>query len=256
MNQQPLISIVTAVFNSEKYLAEAIRSVLNQEYMNWEWIIVDDGSTDNSFEMIEKASQLDKRIKAIRNEKNSGPAITRNRGIELAQGEFLAFLDSDDLWMKNHLMSNLNYQKNKDALFVFSSYLKKNEDLSCDLGHFQVPKKVNYKDILKGNPISTNCVLINIGVLGKYYMEDLKRRQDFTMWLKYLKPGISAYGNPEFTAIYRMRKESISSNKFKSALYQWQVYRKIEKLSLVKSIYYFSHYVIYGLYKYKRLYYN
>ncbi|TYB96326.1 MAG: glycosyltransferase family 2 protein [Kosmotoga sp.] len=244
-----LVSIITPLYNSKKFIADTLESVINQSYTNWEMLIVDDCSTDNGAKIVKKYSQNDNRIKYFKQNINKGPAKTRNKAIKLANGRYIAFLDSDDLWKKNKLKKQLEYMKNNDFAFTFTRYQKINEN-GEKKGHISVPKKVNYKELLKHNVIGCLTAMYDIRAIGKVYMPDILRRQDYGLWLRILKKVKYAYGLDENLAYYRVRKNTVSSNKIKAAQYQWKIYRSVENLNLLKSMYYFSHYAIKGIIKY------
>lgn len=245
-----LISIIVPSYNSSKFIAQTIDSVLAQTYQNWEMIIVDDKSPDNSNNIIKEFYQKDNRIKLIQLEKNSGPAIARNIGIKEAKGRYIAFLDSDDLWLPHKLETQVNFMKEKNIPFTYSSYKLIDEE-NNNLGEFIVPERVTYSLILKTNPIGCLTAIYDTEFFRKVYMPNILKRQDYGLWLKLLKQILFTYGIKEPLAIYRIRKNSISSNKLKAAKYQWKVYREVEKLPLLKSIYYFINYAYYGIKKYK-----
>jgi len=245
-----LVSIITPSYKSEKFIFQTIDSVLAQTYQNWELIIVDDCSPDNSNEIIENYCKKDNRIKLIKLEKNSGPAVARNKGIDLARGKYIAFLDSDDVWLPEKLEKQIQFMKKNNVLLCYSSYLIIDEN-SKEIGKFIIPKtKVSYKDLLKTCIIGNLTAIYDAEAIGKYYMKDVGH-EDYTLWLKILKRVYFAYGIEEPLAKYRVMKKSVSNNKIKAAIWQWNIYREVEKLSLAKSIYYFIHYAFNGIKKYK-----
>ena len=244
-----LVSIILPSYNSEQFIAKSIESVINQTYKNWEMVIVDDCSLDNSNEIIEDYIKKDKRIKLIKLEKNSGPAIARNKAIKEAKGRYIAFLDADDLWKPAKLEKQLNFMKENDLSFTYSAYDLIDEE-GNHLGKFIPPKEVSYYSILKTNPIGCLTAIYDTRKLGKIYMPNILKRQDYGLWLKILKRINSVRGIIEPLAIYRIRKNSVSSNKLKAAKYQWKIYREVEKLNIIQSIYYFINYMYYGLKKY------
>lgn len=245
-----LISIITPVHNSAKFITETIQSVQNQSYSNWEMILVDDCSEDNSVIIIKELMESDPRIKLLENEENSGPAITRNRGIKEANGEFLTFLDGDDIWLPTFLEKSLRSCIENNYEFVFASYKRYDEELNPFISDFVVPKKVDYKSILKACPIPCLTAFIDIRRIGRFYMPIMNKRQDWGLWLAILKNVDYAYGIKEPLAIYRMRKNSVSRSKRKLIPYVWQIYREVEGLSLLKSSYYFIHWAFNGFKKY------
>ncbi|BAI79877.1 glycosyl transferase [Deferribacter desulfuricans SSM1] len=250
MKYNNLISIITPSYNSEKFISETIKSVLTQTYQYWEMIIVDDCSPDNSNKIIEKFCRKDNRIKLIKLERNSGPAIARNRGIQEARGRYIAFLDADDLWKPDKLEKQLNFMAENKLSFTYSSYDLIDED-GRFLGTFKTKETISYESMLKTCSVGCLTAIYDTKILGKMFMPNILKRQDYGLWLKILKKIRTTKGIIEPLAIYRIRKDSVSSNKLKAALYQWKIYRDVEELSLFKSLYYFINYVYYGIKKYK-----
>lgn len=246
-----LVSIITPVYNAEKYIEETLKSVSNQTYSNWEHVLVDDCSSDQSVELIEKLAKTDPRIKLIKLSENSGPAVARNKAIDLATGRYLAFLDADDIWFDFHLKESLEFMNSKGYGFVFASYKRADENLNFIYSDFIVPAKVSYTDILKTNSISCLTAVVDIKDLGKKKMPLIRKRQDMGLWLNYLKDTKYAYGIKQPHAIYRIRENSLSRNKFKLIRYQWEFYRKVEQLSVLKSFYYLVLWTYSGYKKYK-----
>ncbi len=245
-----LVSIITPSYNSSKCIAQTIESVLSQTYHNWEMIIVDDFSLDNSNEIIENYLKKDSRIRLIKLHKNSGPAVARNKAIKEAKGQYIAFLDSDDIWLSLKLEKQIQFMENNDVKLCYSSYYTMDEKDNSQ-HQFKIPKeKVCYKELLKTCIIGNLTTIYNSEKIGKFYMKDIGH-EDYSMWLQILKKVDYAYGIKEPLAIYRVSSDSISGNKLKSAIWQWKIYRKVEKLNLFKSIYYFVQYAYYGLRKYK-----
>ena len=231
-----LVSIITPSYNSSKFIEETIASVQAQTYSYWEMLITDDGSTDNSFEIIKKICKKDSRIKLF-SIKNAGPAVARNNSIKHAKGKYIAFIDSDDLWMSEFLSTSIKFITKSEG-FVFSSYKRCNETtLKEQYKDFIVPENVTYMDILKTNSISCLTAFIDIEKLGKEFMPEVLYRQDMGLWLKYLKKINYAKGIKETLAIYRIRDNSHSRNKKKLLKPQWYFYRHVENLSLVRSVY-------------------
>lgn len=244
-----LVSIITPSYNSAQFIEATIKSVQKQTHANWEMLITDDGSSDNSAEIISKITQKDERIKLFKIS-NSGPGIARNNSIKNAKGNYLAFLDSDDLWFPEFLSISLSKIKNSEG-FVFSSYKRCDENtLEEVFKDFIVPDKVNYTDILKTNSISCLTAFIDIDKLGKEFMPEIMYRQDMGLWLKYLKKIEYAIGIQQPLAIYRIRKKSHSRNKKKLLKPQWYFYREVENISFLKSIYYMVMWAINGFIKY------
>ncbi len=245
-----LISIITPVHNSEKLILETIKSVQEQTYHNWEMILIDDCSTDNSIRIINELIEKDPRISLIINEKNSGAAITRNKGIKAAIGDFITFIDADDIWFPDFLRNSLNTCLNNNYEFVFSSYKRFDENLQPLIADFIVPERVDYNKILKSCSIPCLTAFIDIRRIGKHYMPIMNKRQDWGLWLSVLKDVDYAYGIAEPMAIYRMRRDSISRNKRKLIPYVWKIYREVEGFNVLISAYYLMHWALNGFKKY------
>ena len=245
-----VVSIITPSFNSERYIAETIQSVIDQTFQDWEMIIIDDGSTDNTREIITDFVKKDLRIQLFPLENNRGAAKARNIGINQASGHYMTFLDADDIWFPDFIANSIKTINEVGIHFVFSSYKRANEKLEFVYSDFIVPQKVSYSDILKSNSISCLTAFIDIKTLGKKFMPEITKRQDMGLWLQYLKETPFAYGIQDTKAIYRIRKNSLSRNKTNLLRYQWQFYREIEKLNFFKSVYYMLHWIIRGLLKY------
>ncbi|MBI9042225.1 glycosyltransferase family 2 protein [Lutibacter sp.] len=231
----PLVSIITPNFNADKYISRSIESVLQQTYKNWELLIIDDGSTDNSVEIIEKFSAEDARIKLIKLSINSGPAICRNTGIEKASGSFIAFLDSDDYWDENKLAIQTKTMIEGRLSFSFTGYSIVNE--ANEFINIQKAKPlVSYNDLLTNNYIGCLTAMYSVTSLGKVYFPALLKRQDWALWLSITKKGVPAVGIDIPLAYYTKRRNSVSSNKFFLLKYNWIVYRKFENIKLLKSL--------------------
>lgn len=244
-----LISIITPNYNCEKFISETIKSVQNQTYKNWELIIVDDASSDKSIKVIESFIKKDARIQIIKLDENSGPAVCRNKGIKVAKGDYMTFIDSDDLWLPEFIDTSIARIKKSNG-FVFASYHRFDDNLNPKYKDFIVPKKVTYSDILKTNSISCLTAFIDLNKLDKKYMPEVRYRQDMGLWLKYLKIIPFAIGIQKPLAIYRIRVNSHSRNKLNLLKPQWKFYRNVEELSLISSSYYILLWMFYGFKKY------
>lgn len=246
-----LISIITPSYNSATFISQTIESVLAQSYQHWEMIIVDDCSSDNSIDIIKNYTKKNSAIKLITLNKNCGVANARNVGLENAKGDYIAFLDSDDLWDKNKLQEQINFMKHNNISLSYTSYIKIDEEGEV-IGKVIPPEWVDYKKMLKSNYIACSSAMVKRDILYNQYFPPLKLRQDHAFWLSLLKKGITAYGLNEPLLHYRVRKRSISSNKVIAAYYQWKLYRNVEKLSIIKSLWYFSFYAYLGVKKYMK----
>lgn len=242
--QQPLISVITPAYNAERFIRDTIDSVLQQTYTNWEMIIVDDCSTDDTLAIVKEYRRRDARIKLIVLEENSGSAVARNKAMENASGRYIAFLDSDDRWLPKKLEKQLEFMQVKDIGFSFTTYIRILEDGARTNAISNTPASVNYDDLMKRCVIGCLTVMLDRDKIGYLKMVNIRTRQDYVYWLTITKKGFLAYGLPEILAEYRLVDNSISSNKWKAAKRNWYVFRKIEKQSLPKSIWYFAHYVV------------
>jgi len=232
-----LVSVITPVYNSEKFIEKTIESVLNQTYEDFEYILINDKSTDNSEKIIRNYMKKDSRIKLINLEKNSGAAIARNRGIELSQGKYIAFIDSDDFWKKDKLKKQIDFMKKNNYYFTFTAREKINEKGET-IKISNVPKEIDYKKELRYNLIGTSTVVYDQQILGKIYMPNLRKAEDYAMWLKILKISKKGYGLNEILSFYLVRKDSLSSNKLSLIKYDWEMYRKSEEFGIIKSSFY------------------
>ena len=248
MKKEPLVSIVMPLYNCENYVAEAVESVISQSYRNWELIIVDDASTDNSYLIVKKLVGNNPKVKIYHKEQNIGVAKARNYALQLSEGKYIAFLDSDDIWLPNKLEIQIGFMEVENIFLSYTSYYiinKKSKITSV----FLAEKTVTYDDMLKTSQIGTLTTIYNAEKLGKYYFQEIGH-EDYVMKLQILKGIDCARGIEEPLAKYRISDNSLSKNKIKTALWQWKIYRNIEKLSLGKSFYYFIHYIYNGLKKY------
>ena len=243
--QNNLVSIITPVYNASRFIDETIKSVQAQTYKEWEMILVDDCSTDNSYDIIKKYSKDDERIKYIKLEKNSGAAVARNTAIANSKGRYIAFLDSDDIWYEDKLEKQINFMKDKNIGFSFTSYELMSEDGELLNKTIKVPSKIDYNNYLKNTIIGCLSVIIDKEKIGDFRMPNIRANQDMATWLYIMRDrNCVAYGLNECLAKYRLVNGSISNNKVKAAKSVWNVYRNIENLSLIKSSYVFVGYVI------------
>ncbi|MHA2939791.1 glycosyltransferase family 2 protein [Vibrio sp. RC27] len=242
-----LVSIITPCFNPDNNLIQTIRSVQAQTYCNYEHIIIDDHSTKGFSSELLLIVKSDPKIRFIRRAWNAGAAVTRNRGIEEAKGRFIVFLDSDDLWYPEKLEKQIAFMLENDVALSYTAYDVIDQN-NAILGQRIPPTVLSYHDILKSNRIGCLTAIYDSEKLGKVYMPNIAKRQDMGLWLKILKSGFVAKGIvDEPLAQYRTGGTSISSNKFSVLKYQWQIYRDIEKLSFLRSSYYFASHVYNGL---------
>lgn len=239
-----LVSIIVPVYNAERFLRDTIKTVQDQTYQSWELLFVNDCSKDGSVKIIEDEMKKDKRIKLFQNDKNSGAAVSRNRGIEESTGRFLCFLDADDLWDREKLEKQVSFMNEKKCEFSFTGYEFADENGIPNGKKVNVPNTITYKQALKNTTIWTSTVMFDMNLLTKeqIYMPNVRRGQDTATWWKVLKIIKCAYGLNENLSFYRRTNDSLSSNKIRALKRTWHLYRKVEKLNLVKSGYNFCWY--------------
>lgn len=244
--KEELVSIIIPVFNAEKYIEETIETVIEQTYTNWEMILIDDASTDQSKNKIKK--KLSDKMTFIELDQHSGTAIARNEGIKIAKGRYISFLDADDLWDKDKIKKQLTFMKEHNYAFTYTAFqFIKNGKKSRKV---QVQERLEYKEALKNTRILSIAVMIDTKKIHKEdcYMVNVVN-EDIATWWKLLKKGHVAYGLNEALVYYRRYKHSKSACKIKNAKYRWKLYREEEKLSIIKSVYYFLYYIWFGVMK-------
>lgn len=251
MKMNNKVSVITPSYNSGKYIAKTIQSVQNQTYLDWEMIIVDDGSTDATCAIVEEIICKDPRVKLIRQEKNSGAGAARTRAMQNASGRFIAYLDSDDIWLPEKLERQVKFMTDKKCGFSCTSYEVINDSGERLNKQVHMLPKVNYVGFLTNNLLQTVGIMIDTSMVDRKYliMPDIRRRQDAATWLQILKTGIYCYGLDEILAQYRRTTNSLSSNKIKAVKGIWTLYRDIEKLSLPFSCYCFVRYALLAVWK-------
>lgn len=237
----PLVSIIMPSYNAQRFIAESIHSVQAQTYTNWELLITDDCSKDDTCQVVEALMTKDSRIKLFQLVDNSGAAVARNTSISHAQGRYIAFLDSDDMWLPEKLEEQLAFMDKTGAGLSFTAYRTITED-GNPINTIHVPKTLSYQQYLRNTIIGCLTVIFDREVVGNVRMPLIRKRQDMATWLSILRKGHLAYGLDKPLSYYRIVSTSISHNKFKAAKVVWQVYRDIEKLSLIQSIWCFLGY--------------
>lgn len=239
-----LVSIITATYNSENLIQKTYESLQLQSHKNWEWVITDDCSSDGTFQLINEMANSDKRISVYKNQVNSGAAVSRNKSLKHSAGEYIAFIDSDDVWLPNKLEKQLEFM-GKEIDFSFTAYELINEDgralnQKVDASQYGA---FSYNDMLmKKATLGCSTVMLRRSAFDDITMPLLRTGQDYATWLKLLKTGVNAHLFNEVLTCYRIMPDSISRNKFKKAKRQWQIYREVEKLPLIKSAICFSFY--------------
>lgn len=233
-----LVSIITPVYACEKYISETIESVCAQTYTNWEMILVDDCTQDDSVSIIKQYQTKDSRINYIKLDKNSGAAVARNKALDMAKGRYIAYLDADDLWMPNKLERQLAFMKENKVVFSCCDYEKIESDGTSLDKIIHMPKTINYEQLLRNTIIQTVGVIIDLKFVDKtlLIMPNVRRGQDSATWLQMLRNNVKFVGQNEVLAKYRRVPQSLSSNKLAALKRTWYLYRGVEKLPLIKSI--------------------
>lgn len=236
------VSIIMPAYNSAEFIAESIQSVIAQTYKDWELIITDDHSSDDTVNIVKSYKAQDDRIKLIELNDNDGPAVARNKALELANHRYIAFLDSDDLWHPQKLELQLDFIRKNDYAFTFTSYQRFSRDGSTNYNVIRVPEKISYGELLKNTIIGTLTVIIDREKVGEFEMDNIRYRQDMALWCEILKRGFYAYGLNKVLASYRVVSKYSIVKKIRGVKGVWKVYRRIEKIGTLKSMYYFIHY--------------
>lgn len=245
----PLVSIITPAYRCAGVVGETIQSVLAQTYPHWEMLIAEDCSPDNTREVIEQWTAVDPRIKLIGLDRNGGPAMARNAALDRAQGRWVAFLDSDDLWLPQKLELCLEFARVRDASFVYTGFRRIPSAGGEPGNYIAVPATLNYRQLLGNTAIATSTVMLDVSRTGPIRMRKTYY-DDFDCWLQILKKGITAHGLDSDLMRYRLMEKSVSRNKGRSALKVWRAYRDLEGLSVPLSLWYFAQYAVRGISKY------
>lgn len=250
--ENELVSIIMPSWNTGNFIAESIQSVIDQTYKNWELIIVDDCSTDNTDEVV--SFYKDQRIKYLKNEKNSGAAITRNKALREAQGEWIAFLDSDDLWAPEKLEHQINFMKNNGYNLSFTEYEKIDEESKPLNVYVSGPEMVNKRKMYNYDYIGQLTMMYSTKAFGLIQIKDIKKNNDYAIRLQlYKKDGTCAYLLKENLAKYRVRKVSISHDKFKKKFKShYDLFHLCDEKPPIVAIWYACWNMFYGVLKKKR----
>lgn len=237
-----LVSIIMPMYNSEKYLRESIESVLAQTYSNWELLIIDDFSKDQSLSIAKSYVEKDPRIRLLSNDRRIGmPSAPRNVGVQAAKGRYISFLDSDDVWFPQKLEQQVALFADNRTAIVYSNYEKIDEFGNRCNRLVVAPPYATYRSLLGGNVIGNLTGIYDTKKVGKAIIKDI-HHEDYAMWLSILKQGYNAQNTGTTLASYRETAQSVSSNKLKVTTWQWYIYRKVEHLSLLQSTFYFISY--------------
>lgn len=240
-----VFSIIMPCFNSADTIVSSIMSVMEQTYSSWRLYVIDDCSTDNTSGIVKDLTLVDARIQYIRHDNNSGVATARNTGITLARGKYIAFLDSDDQWAENKLKSQLAMLENGYDV-VCSNYSTFSDSIDSTISTRTFPSEFTYSDMLTGNKIGNLTGVYNQERIGKVFQRQVGH-EDYIMWLDVMSRTSKCFCVQDNLAYYRVSEKSLSGNKFKASLWQWDIYRKHLGLGVFKSAYYWHCYVLNAL---------
>lgn len=242
-----LVSIIVPVYNVEKFILETIGSVVNQTYPHWELLLVEDGSSDGTVEVIEEyvRQKKEKRILLIRQPSNMGAARARNRGLQEAKGRYIAYLDADDLWAPRKLELQLGIMEEQGAAFSFTGYEFGDEKAKGTGKVVRVPKTLNYRQALSNTTIFTTTVMFDTAKIPRELLEmPVMKSEDTALWWKVLRNGYTAYGLDENLAMYRRAGKTLSSNKLEAIRRIWKLYRDAEGLGILRSAWHFCFWAV------------
>ena len=248
---EKLVSIITPTYNCGKFIARTLDSVQAQTYKNWEMIIVDDRSTDNTKEIVEEYMKNDPRIKYHLLDENSGAAVARTTAMKLANGSYMAFLDSDDIWTEDKLERQIKWMTDNGYAFSCTTYEQIDEDDNSLNRIIKTVKKTDYNRLLLDCPVGNSSVVYDVEKMGKFEVPNIRKRNDDALWLQMLKKEKYIYGMPDVLMRYRIRKNSISSNKLSVIKYHWILYREIEHLSVFRSAFHIGFWCFLKVFKIK-----
>jgi teichuronic acid biosynthesis glycosyltransferase TuaG len=244
----PTVSVITPAYNAAAVVGEAIRSLQNQTFASWEMLVVDDCSTDDTAAVIAAFANNDERIRLLRSAQNAGPANARNVAMTAARGRYMAFLDSDDLWLPEKLQLQLAFMAEKDAALSYTAYRRFREDPQRAGPLVAARPEFDYRALLKNPGMACLTVMVDRERTGPFTMPSV-RHEDYALWLSLLRGGLRSHGLNVDLARYRISETSVSSNKLRSAKWVWDIYRNSERLRLPHASWCLAHYAIHAVRK-------
>lgn len=248
--KKPLVSVIMPAYNAGVFIEEAIRSVMAQTVADWELLVLDDGSSDDTRIIAQDLAREDSRIRLMPNERNMGVSRTRNRGLDLCRGEYVAFLDSDDIWYPQKLETQLAVMQETGADLSYCAYAIVDAAGEKCRGDYLVPSTVGLDDLLKQNVIGCSTVMLSEAVAEKYRFETDFYHEDYVLWLRLLRDGHRAVGCPQVLAAWRYVENSRSFNKWNAARKRWRIYRDFLHLDFGRSVRLLTQYAFFGVRKY------
>ena len=247
---QPKVTVIMPAYNASPFIEAAVRSVMAQTVTDWELLVIDDGSRDDTCKIVQALSAEDSRVHLLKNEQNMGVANTRNRGLSLCRGQFAAFLDSDDIWLPEKLQKQMDLLENTGAALCYTSYGIMDAEGKQSRGDYLVPGKADFRKLLKENVIGCSTVMLRRQVADRYRFETGLHHEDYALWLRMLKDGVQAVGCTAVLVRWRLVENSRSFDKRKSAHSRWVIYRDYMKLPLHQSLWAFGNYAFASVKKY------
>jgi teichuronic acid biosynthesis glycosyltransferase TuaG len=245
-----LVSIITPAYRAAEFVGDTIKSAQCQDHSDWEMLVVDDCSPDETCARVAAFAAADPRVRLIRQTANAGPAAARNIALEQAKGRYIAFLDSDDLWMPGKLSTQLRFMHEREAALSYTDFRRITQDGATVGRRVSVPSRLTYHDLLCNTAIVTSTVMLDREKTGSVSMPDAPY-DDYALWLMLLRSGHIAHGLRVDLVRYRVVSGSVSRSKRTSALRVWRTYRDVEALGLVRSAWSFANYAVRGWLKYK-----
>ncbi|MCR5255674.1 MAG: glycosyltransferase [Acetatifactor sp.] len=242
-----LVSIIVPVYNAKNFIKQTIESVTEGSFADFELLLIDDKSNDGTAEYLDEICEKmqDPRIKVFHLSENMGAAKARNFALKKAEGRYISYIDADDIWKTDKLKNEMEFMNKKDAAFVFTGYEFADENGIGTGKIVQVPEKITYREALGNTTIFTSTVLFDTKKIPKENLEmPIIKSEDTALWWKVLRSGITGYGLNENLVLYRRAGRSLSSNKLEALRRIWNLYRKAEHLSVVKSSFYFTKWAI------------
>lgn len=244
----PKVSIITPAYNASKYIEETIDSVMKQTDSDWEMVIVDDCSDDDTYAIAKRCAEEESRIRVFRNEENSGVAYTRNRALDEARGKYVAFLDADDLWLPNKIEKQVQFMENGGFVLSYTDY-QRFDSITGERKKriIRAPAKMTARRIYGDTSIGCLTVMVNRDISGPFHMPLLNHTEDNITWQTILSRGYVGYRLGEVLSLYREGNSSLTSGKKKAAIQQWKTYREYYKFSIAKSAFYFVQYAFHAV---------
>ena len=245
---KPLVSVITPAHNAAAMLVGAIRAVGDQTLASVEHIIIDDGSTDGTAELLQEMSRELPDLRYLR-QRRQGAGMARNVGIEAAEGRYVAFLDSDDLWQPRKLEAQVRFMEERQCVFSYGDYQVRDRSRDRLGGTFRTPQELTYQDLLRGCPIGCLTAAYNQEALGKAYMPRVARGQDWALWLSLTRDGTRAMRYPGVEAVYHRGRGSLSANKLRKSLDMYRIYRHQEGIGAMRTLGYLASFSVHSLKK-------